>query len=150
MKMSDMIADFICEMLQSSGGVVQLRRKQVADRFSCVPSQVNYVIETRFTPENGYIVESQRGGGGYIRIIRMMDDKQRTLLEISQGIGDKLSLVDANKIIKTLVSVRLLSVREGKILLSACSDNALLRAGEKYKDYVRADIFKCAILAIAI
>ena len=64
MKMSDVIADFIGEMLSDGGGVAELQRKSLADRFSCVPSQINYVIETRFTPENGYLVESQRGGGG--------------------------------------------------------------------------------------
>ena len=63
MKMSDVIADFIGEMLSDGGGVAELQRKSLADRFSCVPSQINYVIETRFTPENGYLVESQRGGG---------------------------------------------------------------------------------------
>ena len=59
--------------------------KSLADRFSCVPSQINYVIETRFTPENGYLVESQRGGGGFIRIIRLLDDRQRTLLEAARA-----------------------------------------------------------------
>ena len=61
MKMSDVIADFIGEMLSDGGGIAELQRKSLADRFSCVPSQINYVIETRFTPENGYLVESQRG-----------------------------------------------------------------------------------------
>ena len=60
MKMSDVIADFIGEMLSDGGGVAELQRKSLADRFSCVPSQINYVIETRFTPEHGYLVESQR------------------------------------------------------------------------------------------
>ena len=73
MKMSDVIADFIGEMLSDGGGVAELQRKSLADRFSCVPSQINYVIETRFTPEHGYLVESQRGGGGFIRIIRLLD-----------------------------------------------------------------------------
>lgn len=149
MKMSDMIADFIYEMLQSGGGVAQLKRRQVADRFSCVPSQVNYVIETRFTPENGYIVESQRGGGGYIRIVRMMDDKQRTLVEAARGIGGRLTQNEAARLIKTLVSVQLLTVREGKLLLSACSDGSLAEVPEEYKDFTRASIFRCAILAIA-
>ena len=85
MKMSDVIADFIGEMLSNGGGVAELQRKSLADRFSCVPSQINYVIETRFTPENGYLVESQRGGGGFIRIIRLLDDRQRTLLEAARG-----------------------------------------------------------------
>lgn len=92
MKMSDVIADFIGEMLSNGGGVAELQRKSLADRFSCVPSQINYVIETRFTPENGYLVENQRGGGGFIRIIRLArHDRQRTLLEAARGIGGRLS-----------------------------------------------------------
>ena len=95
MKMSDIIADFIGEMLSEGGGVAEVQRKSLADRFSCVPSQINYVIETRFTPEHGYLVESQRGGGGYIRIVRLLDDKQRTLLEAARGIGGRLTQNDA-------------------------------------------------------
>ena len=64
MKMSDTIAAFILECLSDGGGVAELQRRGLAERFSCVPSQINYVIETRFTPENGYLVESRRGGGG--------------------------------------------------------------------------------------
>ena len=85
MKMSDTIADFILDCLSSGGGVAELQRRGLAERFSCVPSQINYVIETRFTPENGYLVESRRGGGGYIRIVRVQDDKERMLLEAAGG-----------------------------------------------------------------
>ena len=113
MKMSDVIADFIGEMLSNGGGVAELQRKSLADRFSCVPSQINYVIETRFTPENGYLVESQRGGGGFIRIIRLLDDRQRTLLEAARGIGGRLSQNDAARLTRALVSADLLTQREG-------------------------------------
>ena len=106
MKMSDVIADFIGEMLSDGGGVAELQRKSLADRFSCVPSQINYVIETRFTPEHGYLVESQRGGGGFIRIIRLLDDKQRTLLEAARGIGGRLSQNDAARLTRCLPSAK--------------------------------------------
>ena len=115
MKMSDVIADFIGEMLSDGGGVAELQRKSLADRFSCVPSQINYVIETRFTPEHGYLVESQRGGGGFIRIIRLLDDKQRTLLEAARGIGGRLSQNDAARLTRALVSAELLTQREGQL-----------------------------------
>lgn len=149
MKMSDMIADFIAEMLSDGGGVAELQRRQVADRFSCVPSQVNYVIETRFTPENGYLVESRRGGGGYIRIVRMMDDKQRTLVEAARGIGGRLTQNSAAKLARTFVSAGLLTAREGNLLLSACSDGALAEVSEEYRDTIRASVFRCGILGIA-
>ena len=84
--------------------MAEVQRKSLADRFSCVPSQINYVIETRFTPEHGYLVESQRGGGGYIRIVRLLDDKQRTLLEAARGIGGRLTQNDAARLTRALVS----------------------------------------------
>ena len=141
MKMSDVIADFIGEMLSNGGGVAELQRKSLADRFSCVPSQINYVIETRFTPENGYLVESQRGGGGFIRIIRLLDDRQRTLLEAARGIGGRLT--------RALVSADLLTQREGQLLLSACSDGALAEVEKTDRDRLRAAIYRCSIMGIA-
>ena len=148
MKMSDMIADFITTVLSDNGGVAELQRRQVAERFSCVPSQINYVIETRFTPENGYLVESQRGGGGYIRIIRLMDDKQRMLLEAARGVGGQLSQNDAAKLTRAFTSAGLLSTREGQLLLSACSDGALSEVDKANRDRLRAAIFRCAVMGI--
>lgn len=149
MKMSDLIADFIGELLSDNGGVAELQRKSLADRFDCVPSQINYVIETRFTPESGYLVESQRGGGGYIRIIRLMDDKQRTLLEAARGVGGRLTQNDAAKLTRALVSASLLSPTEGQLLLSACSDGALAEVDKTDRDRLRAAIFRCAIMGVA-
>ena len=149
MKMSDIIADFIGEMLSDNGGVAEVQRKSLADRFSCVPSQINYVIETRFTPEHGYLVESQRGGGGYIRIVRLMDDKQRTLLEAARGIGGRLAQNDAARPARALVSAGLLRRREGELLLSPRSDGALAEVNKSDRDRLRAAIFRCAVMGIA-
>lgn len=148
MKMSDMIADFITTALSDNGGVAELQRRQVAEQFSCVPSQINYVIETRFTPENGYLVESRRGGGGYIRIIRVMDDKQRMLLEAARGIGGRLTQNDAAKLTRALISAGLLTGREGQLLLSACSDGALGEVEKPDRDRLRAAIFRCAVMGV--
>ena len=137
MKMSDVIADFIGEMLSDGGGVAELQRKSLADRFSCVPSQINYVIET------------QRGGGGFIRIIRLLDDKQRTLLEAARGIGGRLSQNDAARLTRTLVSAELLTQREGQLLLSACSDGALAEVDKTDRDRLRSAIFRCAVMGVA-
>ncbi|WP_373166702.1 CtsR family transcriptional regulator [Agathobaculum sp. Marseille-P7918] len=149
MKMSDVIADFIGEMLSSGGGVAEVQRKSLADRFSCVPSQINYVIETRFTPEHGYLVESQRGGGGYIRIVRLMDDKQRTLLEAARGIGGRLTQNDAARLTRALLSAELLTQREAQLLLSACSDGALAEVEKTDRNRLRAAILRCAVMGIA-
>lgn len=149
MKISDLIADFIGEMLSDGGGVAELQRKTLANQFSCVPSQINYVIETRFTPENGYLVESQRGGGGYIRIIRLMDDKKRTLVEAARGIGGRLKQNEAARMTRTLVNANLLTPTEGRLLLCACSDGAFAEASEDLRDRLRAAVFRCAILGVA-
>lgn len=148
MKQSDLIAAFIGEMLMAGGGVAELQRKQLAEQFDCVPSQINYVIETRFSAQRGYFVESQRGGGGYIRIVRLLDDKQRTLVEAARGIGGRLTQKEAAKLTSALVSAELLSVREGQLLLSACSDGALASLDKPQQDSLRAAIFRCAILGM--
>ena len=132
--MSDVIADFIGEMLSDGGGVAELQRKSLADRFSC---------------EHGYLVESQRGGGGYIRIIRLLDDKQRTLLEAARGIGGRLSQNDAARLTRTLVSAELLTQREGQLLLSACSDGALAEVDKTDRDRLRAAIYRCSVMGVA-
>ncbi len=147
-KMSDLIADFIAEMLSSGGGVAELQRKSLAERFDCVPSQINYVIETRFSPELGYLVESHRGGGGYIRIVRLMDDKKRTLLEAARGIGGSLTQNNAAKLTNALVSAELLTQNEGRLLVSACSDGALAELEKSDRDHLRAAIFRCAIMGL--
>lgn len=149
MKMSDIIADFIGELLADGGGVAELQRKTLADQFSCVPSQINYVIETRFSAERGYLVESQRGGGGYIRIVRVMDGKQQALVEAARGLGGRLSQNGAAKMARALVGAELLALREGQLLLSACSDGALAEVGEEDRDRLRASIFRCALLGLA-
>ena len=74
---SDIIAGFIQQELDQAGGALELQRADLAQRFNCVPSQINYVMSTRFSPEHGYIVESRRGGGGYIRITRVQVDHRR-------------------------------------------------------------------------
>lgn len=149
MKMSDIIADFIEEMLFDNGGIAEVQRKSLASQFSCVPSQINYVIETRFTPEHGYLVESQRGGGGYIRIIRLLDDKKQSLLHIARGIGGSLTQNEAAKLSRAFISSDLLQPSEGKLLLAACSDGALAEVSLADRDRLRASIFRCAIMGLA-
>ena len=77
---SDRIARFILDVLESADGTAELQRSSLADRFGCVPSQINYVIATRFSPERGYMVESRRGGGGYIRITRVQPDASQFIM----------------------------------------------------------------------
>ena len=80
MRLSDAIEQFIKTMLTQEAPEVELKRNELAEYFNCAPSQINYVLATRFTPDHGYIIESRRGGGGYIRIFRMAQDTSEHLL----------------------------------------------------------------------
>lgn len=146
--MSDTIAAFIMDCLSSGGGVAELQRRGLAERFSCVPSQINYVIETRFTPENGYRVESRRGGGGYIRIVRIQDDKSQMLLEAARAVGGHLTQNQAARLIRSFLSAGLLTPRESALLMGACSDGALSDIHPDSRDRVRAAVFRCGILGM--
>ena len=146
MKMSDVIADFIGEMLSDNGGVAELQRKSLADRFSCVPSQINYVVSTRFSPERGYIVESRRGGNGYIRITRVRVDRQTLLMQVINTLGSQVDLASARAIISNLVQAGALEENAGRSLLAAVGDKALSAVPREIRDTVRADIMKQVLI----
>ena len=103
MGITDMIAGFIQEALDDAGGVLEMQLGDLAQRFGCVPSQINYVMSTRFSPEHGYIVESRRGGGGYIRITRVQVDRQTLLMHVINSVGDTLDSRSARAIAQNLV-----------------------------------------------
>jgi transcriptional regulator CtsR len=100
MMLSDVIAQMIEEMLTAEGGSLELRRNDLAERVGCVPSQINYVITSRFTPERGYIIESRRGGGGYIRITKKAFDKNPRVNVMSY---DSLTVDFAKEIDATVI-----------------------------------------------
>ena len=91
MKISDIIEEFIKEMFDDGEELIEIQRNDLAEQFNCVPSQINYVISTRFTPNNGYYVESKRGGGGCIKIKKVSLSKNSYLLNIMKNIGQKLT-----------------------------------------------------------
>lgn len=150
MKLSNLIEDFINQMLNEAGGSeVELRRNALADKFSCVPSQINYVISTRFSPERGYVVESRRGGGGYIKISRVaVSDSIMRLMHIINSIGNSLSYASAEAIINNCYDSDLIDQREAKIILSAVSDKAL-GLKQPVLDAVRARVIKNILVNIA-
>ena len=112
---SDIIAGFIQQELDQAGGALELQRADLAQRFNCVP----YVMSTRFSPEHGYIVESRRGGGGYIRITRVQVDRQTLLMHVINSIGDRLDAASARAIAQNLVQSEAISRELGQALLSA-------------------------------
>ena len=142
MGMSDLIAEFIQEGLKESDGVLELQRSDLAQRFNCVPSQINYVMSTRFSPEHGYIVESRRGGNGYIRITRVRVERPTLLMQVINSVGDRLDLPSARAILSNLVASGALEQSVGQALLAAIGDNALRPVAREDRDRLRASIFK--------
>ncbi len=142
MGITDMIAQFIDEVLNETEGSAELRRADIASRFGCVPSQVNYVISTRFSPERGYIVESRRGGGGYIRIRRVRMDPQQLIMHTVNAVGDRIDAQTTAALVANAVDSGALTRGAGVLMLAATSDSALRPAPVEYRDAVRASILK--------
>ena len=146
MGITDMIAGFIQEALDDAGGVLEMQRGDLAQRFGCVPSQINYVMSTRFSPEHGYIVESRRGGGGYIRITRVHVDRQTLMMHVINSIGDTLDLASARAIIQNLTESEAIDRVAGQALLSAVSDSALRTVPKEHRGPLRANICKQVLI----
>ena len=142
MGISDIIAGFIDEMLSDTGGTAELQRAELASRFNCVPSQINYVISTRFSPEHGYIVESRRGGGGYIRIKRVVMSSEMLIMHTINAIGERIDPNTASALITNLRHGEAISNDEARLIMSAIGNNALRPAGPIERDALRASILK--------
>ena len=122
---SDIIEEYLKQILGESSQI-EIRRSEIANHFDVVPSQINYVIKTRFTIQHGYLVQSKRGGGGYIRIERVnLLDNVDVLNSLIQAIGDSISERDAYDIIRTLYDEKVLTRREGDLMLVALSKQTL-------------------------
>lgn len=146
MGISDMIADFINELL-AEDSTAEVQRSELANRFNCVPSQINYVISTRFSPERGYAVESRRGGGGYIRIRRVEADPKMLLMHTVNAVGDRLDIHTAAALLSNCVSAGVLQEGAARLMLSALSDQALRPVAAEGRDIVRAAILKQMLLS---
>ncbi len=146
MKLSNIIEEFIKDML-SEADMIELQRNELATKFNCVPSQINYVISTRFSPERGYSVESRRGGGGYIKITKAQPDNEGYIMKILKLIGDYISQQDMIGIIQNLYEYELLTKREATIIIAALSDNSLM-IKQPERDVVRAKMLKNILVNI--
>lgn len=148
MLISDSIAAFIDEMLNDCGGTLEIKRNDLAKRLGCVPSQINYVVASRFTPEKGYIIESRRGGGGYIRIIRKVmseDDLLMKFFNISKG---GISERDLEGILETLYSSDMITAREARFVRACLSQSALSSLPRDIQNAVRGDSFANMLLTL--
>ncbi|MBF7103638.1 CtsR family transcriptional regulator [Pediococcus pentosaceus] len=137
---SDIIERYLKGILANSEEI-EIRRSEIADQFDVVPSQINYVIKTRFTIQNGYVVESKRGGGGYIRIekVKLLDDID-VLDSLIRVIGDSLNERDAISILGSLYEDSVLSKREASLLASTLSKSTLNIGDRNLEEQIRAKV----------
>lgn len=148
MGISDKIEAFITELLKNEeSGCLELGRNELAQIFNCVPSQINYVIRTRFNDEHGYIVESKRGGGGYLRIKRIYSDDNSLIVHIINSIGDDLDLQTAFSVAERLYTDGIIDLKTVNIIKSAVSDNSIT-IPQPLKNQLRANIFKNMIYTL--
>lgn len=148
MRMSDLVARYITEMLDEQGGNAEIQRNELAGTLGCVPSQINYVITSRFTPEQGYIVESRRGGGGYIRITRISMDRDTAVMHIVNSIGASLDGSTANAMIKNMVEQNIIDAKTARLMMAALSDRCFAGIPYDMRDSIRAAMFKNMMLTL--
>lgn len=148
-RISDLIAHYIEQELERQDGSVQLSRGELAEHFNCVPSQINYVLTTRFTPEHGYTVDSRRGGGGYIRITRVHMDRTLLMMHVINAIGSVIDAQSATAFLQNLLADGVLDLQTASVIHAAFSDAVLRDLPRESRDAVRASIMKQCLLACA-
>ena len=146
---SDIIENYLKEVLEmSEKSLVEIKRSEIADKFECVPSQINYVINTRFTIEKGYMVESKRGGGGFIRIMKVQTlDNAHLIDQLLSLIQNRIPQSSAEDLIFRLVEEEVINNREAKIMLSVI-DRSILYLDLPYRDELRARILKAMLTTL--
>lgn len=150
-RLSDIIETFLKELINDMDGSVEIQRNELASRFKCVPSQINYVISTRFTTDKGYYVESRRGGGGYISIKRAnTDSNQNYLMHSILSIGDRISQHSTEIFINNFVDYEVISLREGMLLKAATSDKVLMGIPVEQRDEMRASLLKNMLMSLIV
>lgn len=147
MTLSNLIASMISDMLKDTDEI-EIKRNDLAQNIGCVPSQINYVLSSRFTPERGYIVESKRGGGGCIKITRISCDGDTLLMHVINSIGNVIDTKTVQSFLVNLVYSDLLTQNEAALISAATSDNSLRMLESSDRDAVRAAIFKQMLLVV--
>lgn len=141
--LSDAIEDFIKALLEGQEAQIEVKRNELAQYFSCAPSQINYVLATRFTQDHGYMVESRRGGGGYIRIIRITCNGDEYLRHVlRERIGGALTPAEAEAIIAGLLERESITRREAAMMRAATSNAALAIPVNNLQNTLRASILR--------
>lgn len=144
---SDIIELFLKELIEQQNGELELKRNELAGHFNCAPSQINYVLSTRFTVNRGYVVTSRKGGGGYIRITSIDMSRNEYILHIIERIGESCNEAQGLQIVRGLYERNIISEREAKIMAAAIKDDA---CGNNIQDKAkcRAQSLKGMLLAV--
>lgn len=149
MRISDLITKEIIRMLNESGeNVAEIQRNEFAGLIGCAPSQINYVLSSRFTPEHGYIIESRRGGGGYIRIKRVVLNQTSAFMHIINSIGLRIDSMSTRIVIENCLEAGLISIETAKLISAAVSESVMQNIPQQYKDILRASILKQMLLTL--
>ena len=145
MNLTNAIADMIFDMLEEKSEI-EFQRNLLAQDLGCVPSQINYVLSSRFTPERGFIVESRRGGGGCIKISRISYNKNSLLDEVLSSVGQRIDEATVRNYLVNLIYHGFITEHDAEMILSATGDNVLRVLPWDYRDTLRAVIFKNMLL----
>ncbi len=149
MRMSDLITSEIMRMLNDSEvNTAEIQRNEFANMIGCAPSQINYVLSSRFTPEHGYIIESRRGGGGYIRIKRVVLNQSSAFMHIINSIGDSIDTMTTRIIIENCLEVGLINSDSANLISSALSNNVMQCVPVELRDTLRAAILKQMLVSL--
>ncbi len=149
MRLSDIISQRIIEMLDySAENTAEIQRNELAELIGCVPSQINYVLSSRFTPEQGYIIESRRGGGGYIKITRISLSKSSAIMHIINSMGSQVDLSTARIIIENCIHSELISREAALLMEAALSGNVFRNIPNEFRASVRAAMLKQMFLSL--
>lgn len=145
----DRIEEYIQQLLEDSrDNSVELQRNQLANFFACVPSQINYVLQTRFSFEKGYYVESRRGGGGYIRVTKLEVPPDQSLIQaIHEGLPEKIKQSAAEDLIYRLKVEEIITSREATLMMAVIERRTLAK-DNSLNEYLRANLLRAMLIAI--
>ncbi len=147
MRLSDLITEEIIRMLDESGdNVAEIQRNELAALMGCVPSQINYVLSSRFTPEHGYIIESRRGGGGYIKIKRVRLNRSSAIMHIINAVGESIDAMSARILVENCLQSGIIENDTAKIFKAVIGEPVMRGLPPEYRDKLRASLLKQMLL----
>ena len=148
MNISDLITQRILQIMEEQNGIAEIQRNELANTIGCVPSQINYVLTSRFSPEQGYIIESRRGGGGYIKITRVSLDNPSAIMHTLNHIGSEIDYGTCRAHVLNLHQSGFIDTKSAKLLLAATGENSLRALPAPLRNIVRAQVLRQMLLTL--